>query len=88
MAGEMDFGEIDYLEHEQRFKNIQESQDVDKNREKLQVGKIYFHFLFQKKNFLAFRFFIKLNYYVLFNVIIYEIILIVVLKQKTSRIAL
>lgn len=44
----MDFGEIEYLKHEERFEIIQESQNIDENRETLQVGKIYFHFLFQK----------------------------------------
>lgn len=55
MAGDMDFGEIDHLEHEQRFKITQEGQNVDENREKLQVGKSTFTFYFNFF-FLAFRF--------------------------------
>ena len=49
MVGEMDSGEVDYLEHQQRFEKFHGGQKIDENRERLQVTKIYFHFLFQKK---------------------------------------
>ena len=47
----MDFGEINCLEHEQRFEIIQESQNADKNREKLQVGKLLSLSISKKKFF-------------------------------------